>query len=413
LGGWLSFVHRAREAFQQLLAAVRSDADLDPRVASDFLGYAPNAAQLAALRNQLRRLPEGPVDAVADVVLNHLEEAARDADPLAAEVSAVEKLFVAARAGSELELSVRYAFGALTPAHSQVLRSAITEGYLTPEMALSVIHDGEALTKLLGDRTHARVDLAFRTCGFGQAPPRGGGMLGTAQQVVRVDAHDVAFDLLVGDEFHLLRAAEPDPHVVHWLRRTFDADSTLYDVGANRGYYSLYAVTNWPGARAVCFEPDPSSFAALCANVAINRAWPWVAPFAVAATDGTGIASFSSGGGHHGAHYGLDVGDEWLGGQTAGCVCYTLDDFVRAATWLQPPTHLKVDVDGLELGVLRGAEKTLANAALRDVLVELRDAREVELATALLGKVGFTLTRGTAEGFGTRAFRRGVSGACE
>lgn len=35
------------------------------------------------------------------------------------------------------------------------------------------------------------------------------------------------------------------------------------------------------------------------------------------------------------------------------------------------PTHLKIDIDGAEFGVLKGAEKILENAALTDIFIEI------------------------------------------
>ena len=35
------------------------------------------------------------------------------------------------------------------------------------------------------------------------------------------------------------------------------------------------------------------------------------------------------------------------------------------------PTHLKIDVEGAEFGVLKGAEKILGNAALTDIFIEI------------------------------------------
>jgi hypothetical protein len=43
------------------------------------------------------------------------------------------------------------------------------------------------------------------------------------------------------------------------------------------------------------------------------------------------------------------------------------------------PTHVKIDVDGYELEVLRGAEETFANAEVRSVMIEISsDESEVK-----------------------------------
>ena len=46
-----------------------------------------------------------------------------------------------------------------------------------------------------------------------------------------------------------------------------------------------------------------------------------------------------------------------------------LDDYVKRQQLA--PTHLKIDVDGAEFGVLRGAAELLADSQLREVFIEI------------------------------------------
>jgi FkbM family methyltransferase len=57
---------------------------------------------------------------------------------------------------------------------------------------------------------------------------------------------------------------------------------------------------------------------------------------------------------------------------------------------LPRPNHIKLDVDGAELGVLRGALKTLADPGLRSILIEIDDALS-ESAVKFLSRSGFHL----------------------
>lgn len=47
----------------------------------------------------------------------------------------------------------------------------------------------------------------------------------------------------------------------------------------------------------------------------------------------------------------------------------SLDDFSKSNKIM--PTHLKIDVDGAEGGVLRGAQNILASNALREIFIEV------------------------------------------
>jgi hypothetical protein len=72
-----------------------------------------------------------------------------------------------------------------------------------------------------------------------------------------------------------------------------------------------------------------------------------------------------------------------------GCVAARLDDLVATGAVPQP-THLKIDVDGFEPKVVRGAAQVVRDRRLRSLLVEinqnLADHREL---VAELGALGF------------------------
>lgn len=72
-----------------------------------------------------------------------------------------------------------------------------------------------------------------------------------------------------------------------------------------------------------------------------------------------------------------------------GAIGFSVDDFVRL---FSPPlpTHLKIDVDGLEPDILRGGQNTLLAPTVRSVIVEVEgsEARSHRLA-ALMAGAGF------------------------
>jgi hypothetical protein len=77
-------------------------------------------------------------------------------------------------------------------------------------------------------------------------------------------------------------------------------------------------------------------------------------------------------------------------------------DGLRRQFGLAAPNYLKIDVDGLEERILAGARKTLADPALRSILLELEEretARNHRLMAALEA-VGFRLAMRGAGGRG-------------
>lgn len=172
------------------------------------------------------------------------------------------------------------------------------------------------------------------------------------------------------------------------------ADSIVFDLGANVGYYTLLAAKLAASGRVVAFEPEPRNAAFLRANIAVNDCRN-VTVHELAIAAGTGISRFK---------YGRGLGTGALS-QDGGLQVKTisLDEFV-AETHLQP-THLKIDVEGAENAVLFGGLETLTRhhptiflsthgpqvhaeccAILRQLNYQLRaiDAQDVKSATELL-----------------------------
>jgi FkbM family methyltransferase len=172
---------------------------------------------------------------------------------------------------------------------------------------------------------------------------------------------------------------EKEPVTLQWMSR-LGADDVLADVGANVGMYSIWAA-KVGGARVWAFEPESQNFALLNRNIVLNGLGGRVRAYCVALSDRPGyselhLSEFSLGGSGH--SLGEPVDFRLQPAQRAysqGCVAATLDELV-AAQAMPPPSHLKIDVDGFEHKVLAGAERTLRDARLRSLIVELNPALE-------------------------------------
>jgi len=167
---------------------------------------------------------------------------------------------------------------------------------------------------------------------------------------------------------------------------------TVIDIGASEGSYSvLSAKLLHDKGRVLAFEPDPDNCRLLKENIRLNR-FKSIGVHQFALSDAEGIATFYPGGG--------------LGSIVARSPWYAnfqrepitvpvrkLDD-VLAKLAIFHVDIMKIDVEGSEILVLRGAEQILRNSSvhlLMDIDVE-SDAERIELYK-LLDSFGYEMYR--------------------
>lgn len=150
------------------------------------------------------------------------------------------------------------------------------------------------------------------------------------------------------------------------FRKALQPGSVALDVGANIGNYALL-FGQWvgPRGRVYAFEPAPAIRAALERHIALNDLTDVVVPVAAAVSDGCGSAAFTTTGVHGISRLGNGADPASVMVDTI-----TIDEFCTRQSIT--PDLIKIDVEGAELAVLRGARETLrACGADLAVFVEL------------------------------------------
>ena len=144
-------------------------------------------------------------------------------------------------------------------------------------------------------------------------------------------------------------------------------DGVLWDVGANVGLHAITAQRSRPGATVVAFEPSPHTAARLIANAELNGAAVRVVTTALSDTNGVSELSIVTRG-----NSGLTSLRPWPDVRyehTIMCPCTRADSLVVSGT-LPTPNVVKLDVEGLEVEVLRGFGAVLASPALTALVFE-------------------------------------------
>ncbi|OFZ79305.1 MAG: hypothetical protein A2583_00780 [Bdellovibrionales bacterium RIFOXYD1_FULL_53_11] len=185
-----------------------------------------------------------------------------------------------------------------------------------------------------------------------------------------------------------------EPETIEWMNG-FKAGDVLYDVGANVGLYSVYAAKK--GVRVFSFEPEAQNYALINRNFYLNRIFDNASCFPVALSDVDDIDYLYLSGFEAGAAqntFGESINwkqEEFAAKFKQGMLSRSLDSIVYGSR-LPFPTHIKIDVDGLESKIIAGARKCLADPRLESVLVEINEksAKDMGAVNVVLSS-GFKL----------------------
>jgi FkbM family methyltransferase len=142
---------------------------------------------------------------------------------------------------------------------------------------------------------------------------------------------------------------------LHFLR----PDDLFVDIGANVGSYTILAAKVC-GARAIAFEPDPQTNKRLVKNVEINEIGELVTSVQMALGDASDTVAFTTGKDTTNRIASADDQD------TQQVPLARLDDVLGDAR----PQLIKIDVEGYESEVLKGASETLRQNELQAIISE-------------------------------------------
>ncbi len=145
--------------------------------------------------------------------------------------------------------------------------------------------------------------------------------------------------------------------LLHLLR----PEDTFVDIGSNVGGYTVLA-SAVAGARSIAFEPVPETYAELQRNVRLNDIESMVQTYCCALGEVTGVNWMTSERG------GLNHIATSATAPNATQVAVARLDTVLTDT---PCRLMKIDAEGFELHILRGAPTTLSRTTLQALIIEL------------------------------------------
>lgn len=169
-----------------------------------------------------------------------------------------------------------------------------------------------------------------------------------------------------------------EPETIRWLERMSEND-VLWDIGANIGLYSLFASRVSKVGCVYAFEPDSQNFLELNWNKYINAA-NTIIPYCIGIGEAPKLGQLFL------SHFepgrsGHSIRSTRSPQHTQGCVIESIDSLIEKG--LKMPTHVKIDIDGLEPQVVAGMEKNITS--IHSILIELNN--KIPEHVALIEKI--------------------------
>lgn len=177
----------------------------------------------------------------------------------------------------------------------------------------------------------------------------------------------------------------------HFILEFSHPETIFWDVGACVGNFSAFARSR--GAHVWSFEPDGLTFGTLVRNTRGQDSAINCLPVALGNRDELStlyMRDFATANAYNVVGRQLDDHGREFKAEGTQSVMVLRGDTLINSYGLQPPTILKVDVDGTELHVLQGMGAWLSDTTLRAVFIEcIPDHPDHEAIDLLLREAGF------------------------
>jgi FkbM family methyltransferase len=155
---------------------------------------------------------------------------------------------------------------------------------------------------------------------------------------------------------------------MHFVLAVIEPKDTFIDVGANIGVFSLLAASKINQGKVYAFEPLALPLQRLQENSFLNNFHSSIIPFNFVISEHNGMINFEE----HPAseESAISLQEHSSSSKIQKYKTITLDNFIKQKS-LKAIKLLKIDVEGAELSVLKGATKALENQRVQMILVEL------------------------------------------
>ena len=187
-----------------------------------------------------------------------------------------------------------------------------------------------------------------------------------------------------------------EPHVISYINSFLRPGQTCLDIGANAGYHTLLlAKIVGDAGQVLAFEPNDLTYTRLLRNMELNPHLAQVTRcYKNALGDKPAILRVYQAGQTGNAYVAESFKKElWNRGSESDyteCEVLVLDNLLQG----KPIHFLKIDVEGMELEVLRGAKRSIIEhqpVIVYETLLDCFDRQKIEQVEILLRELGYEL----------------------
>ena len=171
-----------------------------------------------------------------------------------------------------------------------------------------------------------------------------------------------------------------EPETLEWIDNFDDTEEfILWDIGSNIGLYSIYSALKFKNISVISFEPSTSNLRVLSRNISINKLENRIIINQLPLNDkdnkyqtmnesefieGYSMNTFGKNLNFEGKNFDAKNNYKILG---------TSLNYLIKNNILNFPKYIKIDVDGIEHIILRGASNFLSDKRIKGILVELNE----------------------------------------
>ena len=190
-----------------------------------------------------------------------------------------------------------------------------------------------------------------------------------------------------------------EPETLEWIDSFKKKKFIFWDIGSNIGLYSIYNSLKNKNSITIAFEPSTSNLRVLTRNISINNLEKKIKLFPIPLTNKKNSflimneKDFVEGGALNSFGEKFNFEGKKFHGKMKYQTFGTTIDFLIDKKILEIPDYIKIDVDGIEHLILKGAAKYLKNKKIKSLSIEINENFKTQYKNLLfiMKKNGFRI----------------------